>query len=246
MRIYAIGDVHGYLSELEKAHRLIAEDRVRVGDETAPVVHIGDLCDRGPNTRGVLDFLIAGLAAGEPWHVLKGNHDRMMQWWLEDFPREDPHLMIGFYWLHQRLGGETTLASYGIEIKGNERVYSVHAEARDAVPAEHLAFITALPTALELGACLFVHAGIRPGVPLDRQAEDDLVWIRKPFHVSTADHGPLVVHGHTPVEAVTHYGNRLNIDTGAGYGEPLVPVVIEGREVWALTDEGRVAVRPDR
>ena len=243
MRIYAIGDIHGHADKLAAAHALIAADRARTGDATAPVVHVGDLCDRGPDTRGVLDLLIAGLARGEPWHVLKGNHDRMMQWWLEAAPREDPHLMVGHYWLHPALGGVESLASYGVWIAEGERIQSVHARARAAVPEAHRAFIAGLPTSLALGECLFVHAGIRPGVALVDQTEEDLLWIRKPFHDSPDEHGALVVHGHTPVDRVTHYGNRLNLDTGAGYGKPLGVVVIEGRAAWRLTGQGRADLR---
>ena len=84
MRIYAIGDVHGYLDELKRAHALIAADRAAWGDVDAPVIHIGDLCDRGPDTRGVIDFLLAGLERGEAWGTLLGNHDRIMARFLED------------------------------------------------------------------------------------------------------------------------------------------------------------------
>lgn len=244
MRVYAIGDVHGYLSELERAHRLIGADRARVGDPTAPVVHIGDLCDRGPDTKGVIDFLLAGRARGEDWVTLMGNHDRMFGWFLEEPPRHDPHLVVGWSWLHDALGGVETLASYGVTLGERERLKAVHARARAAVPDAHREFVQGLPLYWETDDQIFVHAGIRPGIALADQDEEDLVWIRHEFHDDTRDHGKLVVHGHTPVEAVTHYGNRLNIDVGAGYGRPLVPVVIEGREVWALTDEGRVAVRP--
>ncbi|MCB1339285.1 MAG: metallophosphoesterase [Maritimibacter sp.] len=244
MRVYAIGDVHGYRAELERAHALIAADRARVGDAGAPVVHIGDLCDRGPDTRGVIDFLLAGLAVGETWITLMGNHDRMFAWFLEQPPRHDPHLIVGWSWLHENLGGLQTLASYGVEVGPRERLKAVHARASVAVPEEHKRFVQSLPYAWETDAHVFVHAGIRPGVPLAEQDEEDLVWIRQEFHDDIRDHGKLVIHGHTPVEAVTHYGNRVNIDVGAGYGRPLVPVVIEGRDVWALTEAGRVAVEP--
>jgi len=245
MRAYAIGDIHGYLGELERAHALIAEDRARSGDRAAPVIHIGDLCDRGPDTMGVIDFLLAGIGRGEPWRTVKGNHDRMMERFLEDEPRHDPHLVVGMHWLHPRLGGIETLASYGIAIGEDERMTHLHRRVREAVPEAHRAFLSALPCHIEVGDLLFVHAGIRPGVPLAEQTEDDLLWIREPFLSSKADHGWLVVHGHTPSEVVEHHGNRLGIDTGAGFGKPLVPVVIEGRDVWALTEAGRVAVIPD-
>jgi serine/threonine protein phosphatase 1 len=81
-------------------------------------------------------------------------------------------------------------------------------------------------------------------VPLDQQRDEDLLWIRDPFLYSTTDHGPLIVHGHTPVDTVTHYGNRLAIDAGAGYGRALSAVAIEGRRAWLLTEGGRVPVDP--
>ncbi|TYB77582.1 metallophosphoesterase [Maritimibacter fusiformis] len=242
MRAYAIGDIHGHRSGLERAHRLIAADRDRVGDSAAPVVHIGDLCDRGPDTKGVIDVLLTGLDRGEPWVVLKGNHDRMMQRFLETPPRRDPGLRADLSWLHPNLGGQGTLASYGVDTGADAA--TVHRAALDLVPETHRAFLAGLPTSHRLGALFFCHAGIRPGVPLEDQVEDDLLWIRGDFLNSTADHGALVVHGHTPVEVVTHYGNRLNIDTGAGYGEPLSAVVLEGRQAWLLTEEGRARIVP--
>jgi serine/threonine protein phosphatase 1 len=240
MRTYAIGDIHGQLSELERAHALIAADRDRTGDTDSPVVHIGDLCDRGPDTRGVVDFLRDGQANGENWIVLKGNHDRLMAWFLEPFPRHDPYLLVDYTWLHERIGGFDSLASYGVTYSDRDRVYRVHSAAREAVPQTHIDFLAALPLTYERGECFFCHAGVRPGVPLAEQTETDLLWIREEFHESDADHGRLIVHGHTPVEHATHYGNRINLDSGAGYGRPIDPVVIEGREAWLLTEDGRV------
>jgi serine/threonine protein phosphatase 1 len=244
MRVYAIGDIHGYLSELDRAHALIAADRARVGDEAAPVVHIGDLCDRGPDTKGVIDFLLAGLRRGENWITLLGNHDRLLAWFLESPPRHDPHMLVGWTYFHADVGGVDTFASYGLEIAKGERLKHFHARALKAIPGAHGDYMQALPTYWETDEHIFVHAGIRPGIPLPEQDEEDLVWIRHEFHNDPRDHGKLVVHGHTPVHQVTHHGNRVNIDTGAGYGNPLVPVVIEGRNVWALTELGREAVLP--
>jgi serine/threonine protein phosphatase 1 len=123
----------------------------------------------------------------------------------------------------------------------------VHAEAVAAVPRAHLDFIESLPTSFARGEVFFAHAGIRPGVALDVQAEDDLCWIRDGFLEDRRDHGPLIVHGHTHLARVTHYGNRVNLDSGAAYGGPLSAVVIEGREVFLLTDQGRevLPITPD-
>ncbi|MCK8465323.1 metallophosphoesterase [Aliiroseovarius sp. S1339] len=243
VRTYAIGDIHGHLDKLKAVHALIDEDRARCSDDNAPVIHIGDLVDRGPDARGVIDHLIAGQARGENWVVLKGNHDRMMEMFLRDHPMVDTHLLIDYNWLHPRIGGIETLASYGVEVPDGIRTYQLHPTARAAVPEHHREFLSGLPAMHREGDLCFVHAGIRPGVALEDQTEDDLCWIREEFHASTADHGPLIVHGHTPVDRVTHYGNRVNIDTGAGHGKALSAVVIEGREVWLLSPEGRVAVQ---
>ena len=244
MRTYAIGDIHGHLDKLQALHSYIVEDRQAQGDSEAPVIHIGDLVDRGPDSRGVIDFLIAGAARGESWVVLKGNHDRMFLGFLSDPDFHDPRLRRDLWWLHERLGGAETLASYGIAKAGERLLHDLHAEAAEKVPAAHRAYLAALPSYWLRGDCLFVHAGVRPGVDLHDQTEDDLLWIRDVFLNDSRDHGALIVHGHTPVDAVTHYGNRLNLDTGAGYGKAMSAVVIEGTDVFQLTAKGRVRVTP--
>ncbi len=238
--LYAIGDIHGQHSELLRVLQLIEAD----GGVDAEIVFIGDYTDRGPASAAVLDTLIAGQAAGKPWTCLKGNHDRMFSWFMRDYPMHDAHLMVELYWLHPRLGGEATLASYGVEAKLTDRQLAVHAKAREAVPQAHLDFLNGLPLCHETDAYFFAHAGIRPGVPLAEQTEHDLLWIRKEFHIDTRLHPKLVVHGHTPVKQATHYGNRINIDVGAGYGQPLAAIVLEGPDCWSLTDKGRVPLRP--
>ena len=113
-----------------------------------------------------------------------------------------------------------------------------------AVPHSHRQFLESRPTLHQAGKCAFVHAGIRPGVALKDQTETDLVWIRDAFLKETACFGPLFVHGHTAIDAPTHYGNRVNIDSSAAYGGPLSAIVIEGREVFHLTVRGRVGLHP--
>lgn len=243
MRTYAIGDIHGQLQKLKHAHALIEADKAAVGDPGATVVHLGDLPDRGPDTKGVIDHMIACRDAGAPHVILLGNHDRMMRRFLHPEKLKDD-LRHDLDWLWPPLGGRATLASYGVDVSEHRTDEAIHADAMDAVPASHLDLLDSLTTPYAEGDCLFVHAGIRPGVAIGEQTRDDLVWIREPFLSDTRDHGPLIVHGHTPVDTVMHCGNRLNLDTGAGYGGPVSAVVIEGRAVWLLTEGGRKPVLP--
>jgi len=237
MHLYAIGDIHGHLGLLRAAHDLIAADMARHGP--GPVIHVGDLVDRGPDSRGVIEFLMQGQQDGRDWVVLKGNHDRMFWRFLRNPSDPEPGLRSEYSWLHPRLGGAATLASYGVARAADRPVAKVHADALAAVPAAHLAYVEALPTLHQAAEAVFVHAGVRPDVPLHQQTETDLLWIRDAFLIEHRSFGPLVVHGHTAIDQATHYGNRLNLDSGAAYGGPLSAVVIEGREAALLTPGGR-------
>lgn len=238
--IYAVGDIHGQLHMLDTALDRIDAD----GGRDAQVVFLGDYVDRGKDTRGVVQRLIDGRDAGRDWVFLKGNHDRMMEWFLMDPPQQDPHLLVGFHWFHEKLGGADTVASYGITKIDGVRQYALADAFREVVPADHVAFMQDLRLSYDCGPLFFAHAGIRPGVPLDQQDERDLLWIRQEFHKDTRDHDKLIVHGHTPVAQATHYGNRINLDTGAGYDQPLTVAVFEGTECWVLGENGRLPLRP--
>jgi serine/threonine protein phosphatase 1 len=241
MRTYAIGDIHGQLGKLQAAHGLIAADGA--GPEDV-VVHVGDLVDRGPDSRGVIDWLMAGQADGRPWVVLKGNHDRMFTGFVGNAAHVDAGLRADLSYLHPKIGGGATLASYGMLNAADRPLGPVWAEVQEAVPPAHVAWLSELPIRFARDEALFVHAGIDPDVALEDQVEDRLLWIREPFLSDKRDHGPLIVHGHTVVDRATHYGNRLNIDSGAAYGGPLSAVVIEGRAAWLLTPEGRQPILP--
>lgn len=241
--IYAVGDIHGYLGKLRSAHALIAADRSAHGGAEAPVIHVGDLVDRGPESRQVIDFLIEGIGSGEEWVVLKGNHDALFADFLSGGDGTSPRLRSGVTWQSQAMGGAATLASYGLKRKRLEREANFLNRARSKVPAAHREFLSQLPLWYRAEGLIFVHAGIRPGFPLEAQDEDDLLWIRDDFLWHMGPHEALIVHGHTPVEEPTHYGNRINIDTGAGWGQALVPVVFDGGDCFALTDAGRVQVK---
>ena len=242
MRTYAIGDIHGHLDLLIEEHRKIAVDRAEHGGGDAPIVHVGDLVDRGDDSQGVIEYLRAGVAAEENWVVLKGNHDRLLTRFLDDPTWHDPGLRPEMGYLHPKIGGGATLGSYGVRAAADRPLRPVYAEAVAAVPADHRAFLDSRPTMYAWGEAVFVHAGVRPGVALDAQVEQDLVWIRGEFLTDPRDYGVLIVHGHTALDQATHYGNRLNIDSGAAYGGPLSAVVIEGRKAWLLTESGRVPV----
>ncbi|MEM1374898.1 MAG: metallophosphoesterase family protein [Pseudomonadota bacterium] len=241
MTLYAIGDIHGHLDKLDHALALIEAD----GGRDAEVIFVGDYVDRGPDSRAVIDRLIEGLGAGRNWTCLKGNHDRMMEWFFEEEePRHDPQLLVGYHWLHERLGGLTTLASYGVEVPDRMRIGELHQIALPKVPQSHLEFLRGLSISAEREGLFFAHAGIRPGIRLSDQTEEDLIWIRQSFLQYKRAHPKLIVHGHTPAEANEHAGNRVNLDGGAAYGGALVPVAIEGTAFFNLTDRGRVPLRP--
>lgn len=240
MRHYAIGDIHGQLSQLEAAHARIARDRAETGDASAPVIHLGDLVDRGPDSRGVIDFLVEGIAGGAPWVVLKGNHEAMFL----DLLSGTGETAVPYF--GERMGGLATVASYGVRAGAFRSRRAIMEDTKAAVPASHRRFLSGLPLLHAAPGLLFVHAGIRPGVPITLQDPADLLWIRGDFLESSLGHGALVVHGHTPVEVPEHRGNRVNLDTGAGFGRQLTAAVFEGTDVWVLGEAGREPLRPPR
>lgn len=240
MRLYVIGDVHGHLDKLKAAHERI----FREGGRDAVIAHVGDLIDRGPDSRSVVDYLMTGQDRGRPWIVTRGNHDRFLPQYLLQPDWVDPSLSVREHWtLHSGLGAPETLRSYGGDTAlPPERLLS---EAKRAVPPGHVAFLASLPLYFLHPLALVVHAGVRPGVDLQDQVEEDLVWIRQGFLNNRHDHGPLVVHGHTAIQTATHYGNRLNVDGGAAYGRPLCAAVIEKGAAHLLSDDGRVPLEPE-
>ncbi len=232
--IYAIGDIHGQLEMLEDALSRIERD----GGQNARIVFLGDYTDRGPHSAGVLDFLIKGKAEGRDWIFLRGNHDQMFSMFLEDYPRNDARLLVGYHWLHPRIGGIDTLGSYGVDVPEGARVYQIHAKAKKAVPQAHIDFLGGVRLFHLENDVLFVHAGIRPGITLEQQDPDDLIWIRGEFLEHKGVYPWLVVHGHSHVSAPEHHGNRINLDTGAAYGHALTVAVFQGRECWTLDAAG--------
>jgi len=211
------------------------------GGTDARVVFLGDYIDRGPDSRGVIELLMNGLATGKNWVCLKGNHDQMFSLFMEDCHAQ---LTVHYHWLDDRLGGKETLASYGVRVDNNDQKQDVYMSSLATVPAEHIEFLDSLPHSHQENNLLFVHAGIRPGVPIDKQDPHDLLWIRDEFLDDKRQHPFTVVHGHTPVEKARHYGNRVNLDTGSGYGRHLTAALFEGAHCWIFTDEGKVPLVP--
>ncbi|WP_164660071.1 metallophosphoesterase family protein [Tropicibacter sp. Alg240-R139] len=238
--IYAIGDIHGQIDMLHAALTRIEAD----GGRDARIVFLGDYTDRGPDSRAVLELLIQGQAEGRNWVCLRGNHDQIGAMFLEDYPRSDARFLVGYHWLHPRIGGIETLRSYGVDVADGDRVYKVHARAKAAVPQAHIDFLTGLKRHHLENGVLFVHAGVQPGVALEDQDPEDLIWIRDEFLNDKTPHSWLVVHGHSHVDAPEHHGNRVNLDTGAAYGHALTAAVFEGTVCWVLEEDGRRPLMP--
>ena len=218
-RVYAIGDVHGRLDLLARVAEAIKRD-VEAHGSDALTVTLGDYVDRGPKSRQVIDALIAN-PFPTPHIPLKGNHEVLLETFLAD-----PE--IGAQW--RRLGGLETLVSYGVPVSGlmvGKNYDEASEQFRKVLPPEHLQFLKSLKTSYSHGNYFLCHAGVRPGVPLERQTVDDLLWIRDEFLSSTRNFGKIVVHGHTPVEAPEVLPNRINIDTGAFATGRLTCIVLE-------------------
>ena len=221
MRVYAIGDIHGCSGLLDRMIKAIREDLSTHPARDALTVTLGDYVDRGPDSRGVLDRL-ARNPFPTAYLALKGNHEQLLAAFLTD-----PSVMG--HW--RQLGAIETLDSYGVPAGSlmRARDYAQAAAAfRDALPPEHLQFLSQLKLSFDAGSYFLCHAGIRPGIPFDRQSEEDLLWIREEFLRSRMDFGKVVVHGHTPVDQPEILPNRINIDTGAFFTGRLTCVALEG------------------
>jgi len=221
-RAYAIGDVHGRLDLLEQLLSEIERDRsVRPARKTL-LIFLGDLIDRGPNSAQVIERLRTYSSNGVRTAFLLGNHEEVLLRIVDG----DTSLIPT--WL--QFGGAQCLQSYGADWRRIAREADEKAlkMIRNAIPAEHIAFINSFIDTCRFGDYLFVHAGIRPGVTLDEQLQSDLRWIRDPFLFDDSDHGCIVVHGHTIREGVEERPNRIGIDTGAYRTGVLTALVIEG------------------
>lgn len=221
LRIYAIGDIHGRLDLLQRLYAKIRSELDAARPQWSVEIFLGDYVDRGPQSRGVLEFLLSKPAA-DGRVCLMGNHEDMLIDALAD-----PAGMEN--WIHN--GGLATLASYDVAADhsaGSASLLRLRSVFLSVLPPSHRAFMERLLRMVTFGSYVFVHAGIRPGRALDAQDPADLVWIREPFLYSDADFGKIVVHGHTPAAEPEIRANRINIDTGAYFSGRLTCLVLEG------------------
>src|ERR1700730_7797572 len=229
LRIYAIGDIHGRADPLAALLRQIDVDCTLYPSSRPIVVFIGDYIDRGPASREVLDLLL-GCERTREAVFLKGNHETFVHRFLSEPAVLDEWRLYG---------GLETLVSYGLKPSINPDVREQAKLAKElarTIPKRHLEFLESLNPAFSCGDFLFVHAGIRPGVPIRKQREEDLLWIREEFLSCEQRFEKFVVHGHTPVPTPDFRSNRINIDTGAFATGRLTCIVIESTSIVELID----------
>lgn len=223
--VYAVGDVHGRHDLLAPLIRMITRDATDLSPSQQPIlVFLGDYVDRGPGSRDVVDAILA-LRDAPAFEVrtLKGNHEEALLRFLEE-------PAFGSTWAEH--GGSATLASYGVQPPATRTDPEAWARAREdfaaTLPAAHLDFYRSLDLISHVGDYAFVHAGVRPGVALEHQAERDLLWIRGEFLQAAGPFGKVIVHGHTPMEEPQVTRHRLGLDTGAYATGVLTAVRLDG------------------
>jgi serine/threonine protein phosphatase 1 len=227
VRIYAVSDVHGRADLLRNVFAAIDLHLSRAGRARSLHVFLGDYIDRGPASRQTIDLLIERSYTHESV-FLRGNHEAFLLDVLRDAGQMEA-------W--KDYGGFQTLMSYGLapSLKPNRDEQSELVRSlRAAMPEQHQQFFSRLRASFSCGDFFFVHAGVRPGVPLPEQREEDLLWIRDEFLDSEEDFGRFIVHGHTPVTKPDLRANRINIDTGAYATGILTLLTIEGDRISAI------------
>lgn len=238
-RAYAIGDVHGCLEHLDALLEKIGADMASRPALPTYLLFLGDLIDRGPHSAQVIDRVIALGDTALDVVCLKGNHEEFL---LRALDGEEG---VIHDWLD--FGGRECVASYGLA--GDQLAALPERQAierlRAIIPARHRQFLADCPDSFRFGDYLFVHAGIRPGLPIDLQRASDLRWIREPFLSDRADHGFVVVHGHTIEESIVARPNRVCLDTGVFRTGVLSAVAIEDdrREIIQVTAPAPAAAR---
>lgn len=231
-RVYAIGDIHGRADLLDQLVARIDQDEAARGPADTLLIFLGDVVDRGPASAAVIDRLCALAEERGNVRFLKGNHEEIFLGAIEGEPKA--------LRLFCRIGGRETTLSYGIAADAYDRMdYEELAHAlATVVPREHAAFLEAFEDMIVLGDYVFVHAGIRPDVPLEEQRGKDLRWIREPFLDYDGRLERTVVHGHTISDELDVQGHRIGVDTGAFSTGRLTALALEGEEMWTVVATG--------
>lgn len=230
-RVYAVGDIHGRADLLKQLLHMIARfDSVKPPAETT-LIFLGDYVDRGPDSKGVIDLLMNGIPAGMIPIYLSGNHEDMMLQSFQDIEA------FRFWTMN---GGIAALASYGVEanllhgkfLEGMslEDAPEIMSQFARLMPDAHATFLRDLQTSVTIGGYFFVHAGVKPGVALEKQSRDDCLYIRHEFLRHRGDFGKMVIHGHTPGLEPDVQPNRIGIDTLAHRTGRLTALCLEGAE----------------
>ncbi len=233
--IWAVGDIHGRSDLADRLIQAIRADLYAAAAKRKVVVFLGDYVDRGLDSKGVLNQLV-NLAADPALevHLIRGNHEERMEAFFHD-PEAGPS------WCD--FGGRDTLASYGVSpppMRGDARAWADASRAlAEALPASHRDLLADLENSVSIGDYFFAHAGARPGIALAVQSPEDLMWIRQPFLDHSGLFEQVVVHGHTPVEAVYSDARRIGVDTGAYLTNVLSAVRLEGETRTLLQATGR-------
>lgn len=202
-RLYAIGDIHGHFQALQRMEAALLHDGMDPDRDL--LVFLGDYIDRGPDSSAVVEWMMARLAQFPHWVALMGNHEQMMLHALQRGAHNPEEFDL---WWYQ--GGRETFESYGKPLRS---FGDPHQALVEAIPPDHVAWISRLSTMHETDRCIFVHGGLRPGRPASESTDQDRLWIREPFLYSSYDWGKVVIHGHTPIEAPDVRPNRIGIDT---------------------------------
>jgi serine/threonine protein phosphatase 1 len=231
-RLYAVGDIHGRLDLLDDLLAQIDDDIATRHVPSAAVVFLGDLIDRGPQSAGVIERLCTLAPFPAKTLCLLGNHEEALLRVLGAEPG------LAYDWLGY--GGDACAASYGVDPVALTAMDEARIAATlgKAIPPRHIAYLKGCGDTVSFGDYLLVHAGIRPGVPIEDQEPKDLRWIRQPFLSDAHDHGCMVIHGHTISEGVDQRSNRIGIDTGAYRTGVLTAAVVEGTDLRFLATGG--------
>ncbi|MGI9361263.1 MAG: metallophosphoesterase family protein [Parasphingorhabdus sp.] len=227
-RVYAIGDIHGRNDLLQQLIAKIFDDDASRDAAKSEIIFLGDLVDRGPDSSGVIETAMRLKQDHGNVRFLMGNHEEVF---LQAASGSEKAARF-----FTRIGGKETILSYDISLQEYMGLDSAELAARlpDLIPARHIDFVKAFEDQIVIGDYAFVHAGIRPGVPLEAQKPKDLRWIREEFLAEKDPHEKVIVYGHTINGEVIEMGNRIGIDTGAYYTEKLSALALEGDQRWYL------------